>query len=91
MANKRIRTDAPDTVQGVQRRAASIKPDSASMDEDFNSLCLDTLVGIAEKGKPGHRRPDDPVKVAREVLRVGAELYESGLDGDPSWWLTYGE
>lgn len=84
MSNKTIRTDAPDTVVGVQRRAASIDRASESYDSKFQDLTLDTLVGIAEAGKEGCREPDDPVEVAREVMRVGADLYD-----DPDAWLTF--
>lgn len=87
MANKPIRTDAPDTVAGVQRRVAAIDVNSASARfGDFDSLVLDTLAGIAEAGKEGHRAPDDPVEVAREVMRFGAKLYS-----DPEAWIAWEE
>lgn len=89
MANKRIRTDAPDTVSGVQRRVAQIAlPESddhgSPAFEEFSGLVMDTLAGIAEAGKEGCRAPDDPVEVAREVLRFGAVLYE-----DREAWITW--
>lgn len=87
MANKPIRTDGPDTVAGVQRRVAAIDPNSASACfGDFDGLLLDTMAGIAEAGKEGFRAPDDPVEVAREVMRFGAKLY-----GDPELWIAWDE
>lgn len=86
MANKPIRTDAPDTVAGVQRRVAAINTGSAATHGDFDALTLDTLAGIAEAGKEGHRAPDDPVEVAREVMRFGAKLYS-----DPEAWIAWEE
>ena len=85
MANKQIRAGAPDTVAGVQRRVGSIQrePEKARR-AAFSDLILDTLVGIAEAGKDGCRAPDDPVEVAREVLRFGAELYDA-----PDMWITW--
>jgi hypothetical protein len=84
MANKKIRTNAPDTVAGVQRRAAAIDLKSKAAHSKFDDLVLDTLVGIAEAGKKGSREPDDPIEVAREVLRFGAKLYD-----DPDAWITW--
>ena len=86
MANKRIRTNAPDTVAGVQRRVARISKDADSFEGDFDALILDTLAGIADAGKDGCRAPDPPVEVAREVMRAGARFY-----GDPEMWLTWEE
>jgi hypothetical protein len=87
MANKRIRTNAPDTVSGVQRRVFGItKLPKAQRDQAFQTLTLDTMVGIAEAGEDGCRAPDSPVEVAREVLRYGAEVY-----GDAEMWITWDE
>lgn len=85
MANKTIRRDAPDTVGGVRLRVAAIRKKKPEARYDsFNALVLDTLVGIAEAGKDGCRAPDDPVEVAREVLRYGGELYQ-----DESTWVSW--
>jgi len=85
MANKRIALNAPDTVAGVQRRVARIEAGSKDARRgSFNDLVLDTLVGIAEGQKEGCRKPDDPVEVAREVLRYGAIVYDA-----PGLWITW--